>query len=156
MTKLNSPPRGRTAKRGGPTAKSIRKQRAVSLCSCFAFCRMFTAAIIDFPVHLWNISKEDKITSRTLACVRSLWIMEAQAESAAVSLKAVWRLKGSCKSETNTKSGKLLNHRIVSTDFCRVHFVKESNKKNILARSKRLNCELWWGNVELLFKHVGV
>lgn len=68
MTKLNSPPRGCTAKRGRPTAKGVRKQRAASLCSCFAFCRMFTAAIIDFPVHLWNILKEDKITSRTLAC----------------------------------------------------------------------------------------
>lgn len=43
-------------------AAYTRKQRAASLPSCFAFCTMFTAARIYFPVHLWNILKKDSIT----------------------------------------------------------------------------------------------
>lgn len=53
---------------------------------------MFTAVIIEFPVHLRNILWEDKMTGHTLAYERSLGIKEAQVESATVCLKVVLRL----------------------------------------------------------------
>lgn len=53
----------------------IKRGSLSQMFSCCASSRMFTAAIIDFPVYLGDILWVDKITGHTLTYKRSLGIV---------------------------------------------------------------------------------